>query len=473
MKITSATETSLFTLAVVACAALGIYFIEFYHLQRQQQLQTLVSHQAQQKAAEVASLLTLEIQKKGYSAYTLANVIANESQITNEQLTFLSQNLQQHDPHIMGLLIAPSNNISFIYPADIAKLPLLSTVLDDNQTLLRNIADLQSHPNMLATGAIYQHSHHPSLYVVTSAIYEGPSSLRNYMGYVMLLVDMDALLTDSQFIDEQYLITAVNLNRPSQYLGIQGAIHNSIATANIVTDNVNWRVYVATNPDYTLPKWPLFNSVRLIGYTLLSALLVGLSLIIYLYLQARQRSMQDELTTLPNRRYLVYTLKNLVRNAGLTHTQFAVINLDLDGFKAINDQHGHSSGDLLLKQVANVLRKAVRANDVVARVGGDEFLIIASRIKHESEVISLIDNIQHKVESDRYHVKGAMVKIQISIGYSLFKDTHTTFDNLLSTADINMYKNKALKKKLRQLRYKEHQAIATLERKPHDSDSGS
>ncbi|GAM57226.1 sensory box/GGDEF family protein [Vibrio ishigakensis] len=336
-------------------------------------------------------------------------------------------------------------------------------ILQDISTLSDHIEEMKNNLDLLATAAVYQSDEYPDYYVVRSPIYSGTVGNRTYLGHVTLLVDLEQMLQDSHFNDRQFLVAAVNEAKPSQRVGNLKAIDSAMIKTDINASNVDWQVFIAPDPNSNLPRWPLFNSVRLVGYVLLAMVFCGFAIILRLYFKARQRSMQDELTSLPNRRYFVYTLKNLVRNAKYTRTQFAVINLDLDGFKRINDEYGHSSGDLLLKQVARVLRGAVRATDVVARVGGDEFLIIASRIAQESEVTKLVEGIQHKVESENYLVRGAMVKTQVSIGFSMYKDKQTTFDNLLSSADINMYKNKALKRKLKGLRQEEKDAVNALE----------
>ncbi len=450
-------------LAMIASLALGVYFIESYHVQRQKQLDTITQYQAEQKAAEVASLFTLEVKKKSYSAYTLSNIIASEPLISQEHLTFIISGLIQHDKHLLGVAIAPQDAVNFVYPEVVFESDYTQDILQDISTLSNHIEEMKNNLDLLATAAVYQSDEYPDYYVVRSPIYSGTVGNRTYLGHVTLLVDLEQMLQDSHFNDRQFLVAAVNEAKPFQRVGDLQAIDSATIKTDINASNVDWQVFIAPDPDSNLPRWPLFNSVRLVGYVLLSMVFCGFAIILRLYFKARQRSMQDELTSLPNRRYFVYTLKSLVRNAKYTRTQFAVINLDLDGFKRINDEYGHASGDLLLKQVAKVLRGAVRATDVVARVGGDEFLIIASRITQESEVTKLVEGIQHKVESENYLVRGAMVKTQVSIGFSMYKDKQTTFDNLLSSADINMYKNKALKRKLMGLRQEEKEAANALE----------
>lgn len=448
---------------MVASVSLGVYFIEAYHAERQQQIDTLATYQAEQKAAEVASLLTLEVKKKSYSAYSLSNIVGNEPSISRNQLKFISAGLMQHDKQLLGVAIAHKDEGDFIYPDVIFESEYIQSILQDSASLPTSAREMESNLETLATGAVYQSDDNPDYYVVRSPIYHGGLDKRTNVGQVTLLVDLERLLQDSHFDDRQFLVAAVNQNWPSQQVGNLSAIANSIAQTDVFTSNADWQVFIAPNPNSSIPSWPLFNSVRVIGYGLVLLVIFSFAIILRLYLQARQRSMQDELTSLPNRRYFVYTLKNLVRNAKYTGTQFAVINLDLDGFKNINDQHGHASGDLLLKQVARTLRNAVRATDVVARVGGDEFLIIASRIMHESEVTNLVEGIQEKIENGSYLVKGAMVKIRVSIGFSMYQGSQTTFDSLLSNADVNMYKNKALKRKLSGLRQEEEEAINALE----------
>lgn len=122
----------------------------------------------------------------------------------------------------------------------------------------------------------------------------------------------------------------------------------------------------------------------------------------------------DQLTKLPNRAKLFHILDEATagdrRSKALT-----LAFIDLDGFKAINDQYGHNVGDEVLREIANVIERHIRQTDVLGRLGGDEFLIIFRDMGNESHVQKVLNGIQHAVESLK-EINGRKVKLSLSIG---------------------------------------------------------
>lgn len=115
--------------------------------------------------------------------------------------------------------------------------------------------------------------------------------------------------------------------------------------------------------------------------------------------------------------------------------------IDLDGFKGVNDNFGHRTGDLLLKELAMRLVSCVRASDCVARVGGDEFLILLENVNHESEIRNLAGKIINKL-SQRIDIEGEIVQLGASIGISVFPEKGTAVNELINKADQAMYEIK-------------------------------
>lgn len=149
----------------------------------------------------------------------------------------------------------------------------------------------------------------------------------------------------------------------------------------------------------------------------------------------------DVLTGLPNRALLADRIEQALARARRDNSAMAVMFLDLDGFKAINDTAGHQVGDRLLAEIANRLRAAVRENDTVARLGGDEFAIILEGTKSMSSVGGIARKLLYSLASP-VHVDGADLYVTTSIGVSRFprdgEDVHT----LLRKADSAMYRAK-------------------------------
>jgi diguanylate cyclase (GGDEF)-like protein len=151
----------------------------------------------------------------------------------------------------------------------------------------------------------------------------------------------------------------------------------------------------------------------------------------------------DRLTGLLNRRGLEARLGDCVKAAAETGKRFAVLYLDLDRFKAVNDSLGHSVGDSVLCEVANRLRGVIRSGDVVARPGGDEFIVLLTTIDSVTNVQEIGERILHAF-STPVRVPGYDLFVGTSLGSAIFPDDGRTIDDLLTRADVAMYRAKAV-----------------------------
>ncbi len=168
--------------------------------------------------------------------------------------------------------------------------------------------------------------------------------------------------------------------------------------------------------------------------------------------QVRQLAFIDPLTALPNRRLLLDRLEQALAANQRSESFAALVYLDLDNFKPLNDQHGHGAGDLLLVEVARRLRSCVRAVDTVSRIGGDEFVVLlgdlaADRTQATEQANKLAEKICTSL-AQTYHLPGQneLESIQhqcsASIGVVLIEPQHKSVEGLLKWADAAMYVSK-------------------------------
>ncbi len=154
----------------------------------------------------------------------------------------------------------------------------------------------------------------------------------------------------------------------------------------------------------------------------------------------------DSLTGLPNRRLLVDRLQHALANSARNDRHGAIMFIDLDNFKGINDTKGHDCGDVILVEVARRLLSCVREGDTVARLGGDEFVVMLEELDSEAEhAATQAEEVGEKIRAainQPYLLKGEQHHSTASIGISLFVDRTTTSDTLLKNADIAMYQAK-------------------------------
>jgi diguanylate cyclase (GGDEF)-like protein len=188
----------------------------------------------------------------------------------------------------------------------------------------------------------------------------------------------------------------------------------------------------------------------LVGFTLVVVMLVSLLNRSWRNRAAAQRqwldhqrkisrlARRDALTGLPNRVHLQRLLPRLLARAGRERSHLALLNLDLDHFKNVNDSLGHAIGDKLLRAVADRLRASVAANDIVVRMGGDEFVVVATMLPDSAVVDSIAERIRAAL-SEPLEIDGVTLSVAPSIGISVYPEDGSDPEQLLKHADIALH----------------------------------
>lgn len=157
--------------------------------------------------------------------------------------------------------------------------------------------------------------------------------------------------------------------------------------------------------------------------------------------EAQQIALQDALTGLPNRVSFEQRLDHGLTQAKRHGWGLAVLFIDIDKFKSINDSYGHDLGDKVLVMVANRLQSSVRDGDMVSRWGGDEFVCLLLEVKQEADVTRLAEKMINRI-TEACDFNGTVLSIKASIGISLYPADGETADILFKNADTAMYKAK-------------------------------
>ena len=151
------------------------------------------------------------------------------------------------------------------------------------------------------------------------------------------------------------------------------------------------------------------------------------------------QSIRDGLTDLFNRHFMEISLDREVRRAARNHAELSVLMLDVDHFKQFNDTYGHEAGDCALRGVADIFRHSVRAEDIICRYGGEEFVIILPEIGQEA-ALERADHIREEVSRMRIRFHGeALRESTISIGVAVYPKSGETLEELLRAADRALY----------------------------------
>ncbi|MCW9047249.1 MAG: sensor domain-containing diguanylate cyclase [Gammaproteobacteria bacterium] len=149
----------------------------------------------------------------------------------------------------------------------------------------------------------------------------------------------------------------------------------------------------------------------------------------------------DSLTKIPNRSLLFDRVEHLIARSKRDKLTFALFYIDLDNFKNFNDTKGHAYGDQILVEVALCLKQCIRNSDTVARIGGDEFILILENITDKSYIEIMLETISITLKNNLI-VDNEKIDVGCSIGFATYPDNGKTMDELLAIADSAMYKIK-------------------------------
>lgn len=202
---------------------------------------------------------------------------------------------------------------------------------------------------------------------------------------------------------------------------------------SILSASVGLWVDILYPVNYTSVVFPIMNNTFRLCYYILHTMLI--SKLLSLYQQSRELSLIDPLTKINNYRSFQIQLQHEINIAHRTQLPLSIVYFDIDNFKLINDNHGHSTGDLLLQTIASCINKIIRPSDVIARLGGDEFALLLP----ETDYINakpIIDRIQQEVLNVALTNKWP---ISLSIGVVIFKECSITIDEMIKIADELMY----------------------------------
>jgi diguanylate cyclase (GGDEF)-like protein len=158
----------------------------------------------------------------------------------------------------------------------------------------------------------------------------------------------------------------------------------------------------------------------------------------------RHFAYHDELTGLPNRALLLDRLNQALVRAKRQHKQLALLLLDLDGFKDVNDRLGHIAGDKLLQRVAERLLSCIRGSDTASRYGGDEFVVLLPEVDDQNRALVVAGEIRARLARP-YMVDDYSIGVTASIGVAVYPFDGTSQDALIKRADVAMYLAKPVK----------------------------
>lgn len=415
----------------------------------------------QQKAIEIERLAEVRANIEGaFNGATnltagLVAFVSTTGEISEYFFNQLSKQLIEQNQLIRNITLAPNNIIRYVYPLEGNEAALGLNLLDHPEQGLATSIMIESGEPVLA--GPYELAQGGVAVIHRVPIYLGDTENgKEYWGLMSTPIDFSTLIEASGILNP-----ALGLNvslRSMEGTGADGVVfygdealfaHRDAIHTSITILNGTWEMAAVSDLSAAEQTNGLIWIARSIGslFGLLTAFMVWQLIRMTERLrvskaQYRQLAQHDSLTGLPNRVVLYDRFDQAVARAERNHDPLVLLYMDLDGFKEINDLHGHQAGDTALTELAKRFRNIVRGSDSVIRIGGDEFIVLLESVSSIDSVLTVTDKILQCV-AEPMHFESMEFSLGISIGIACFPNNGLTLDQLMTAGDQAMYAAKA------------------------------
>jgi len=398
-------------------------------------------NQVMADASALRAQLEGEVNATIFLANGLGGYVSAYGNLDDGAVNVVLATVFQYGRHLRNIALAPNNIIRFIYPQkgneqalglayehNAQQWPPVKRAMETHSTVVAGPVDLvQGGRGLISRTPVYQ-----------------PDG--RYWGIVSLIMKIDSLFASLDSNAKSSGIVWALRGKDGQ--GAKGGmIHGKAGLFS--GDNVRQiiRIPGGTWEMAVMPEngWQLSTtrtSILRLGGIALSLLIAGLTyFVVSERIHIRHLATHDPLTNLPNRRLLSDRLAQAIAKAQRDDRGFAILSMDLDNFKPINDQHGHQIGDQVLCTIASRLQKCLRSIDTVARIGGDEFLMVLPDAQGDLEVREVAQRVASAIR-EPIHIGNLLLQTSASIGICHYPGDGQTEDELMRVTDEAMYSAK-------------------------------
>lgn len=429
----------------------GLFLLQSFAQNRSEFLASEHEQEIRREIALVRSNIEAKIFENIYKADSLASILTIDPAFGLERWDELAGKLVQSSPYVRNVGAAPDNIIRYVYP------------LQGNEKALG--FDFRSNPKQYASvlkaqelGSVYLDGplelvQGGQAIIARFPIFSDFPLNNEYWGTVSIVLDYGQLLQDSGIHQLEDVSIAMHrrysfTETPVTFYGKADVFEKPDIVLPVLLPNTRWAM--AGRFELAPPNMSL---IYTLGFAGIALFYTSLLMLLRAYRISHNAALQDELTHLPNRRYMMSHLEKSTSES--SKSEFALLNIDLNDFKKVNDEFGHDIGDQLLKHIAYYLKQAVNERDVVARIGGDEFLVALKGISNNGKVGDRIEKIKAHLSNNPFRFANpqgtstddVQITPSLSIGFALFDPREpVSIEELLNTADQHMYQRKQAEK---------------------------
>ncbi|MEZ9599579.1 diguanylate cyclase [Vibrio sp. 10N.286.46.A8] len=422
--------------------------IEFFHSKELSYLKDESYSEAKKQLSIIRSRIEAAIVSDMYILNNFSTLVTINPDGEVKNWDKIAESIIKDGFHIRLIGLAKDDILNFVYPME-GNEQILGINYRDYPDQWESVEIARNLGNTFIAGPFELFQGGQAL-ITRTPIFRDPPFNEDYWGVSSAVISLDELFEDVGIgkIENKYELAIRGANSSGKdgavFYGSQDVFDNAFVTEQVSFPYGGWYLALSGNEHVLMGvQWYRIQAVRLVGYTIMLVLAFAFFTIYRLYRIADSRSMHDELTMLPNRRYFMYSLKQAFKVTQKQRARtFAVVNIDLDGFKAINDTFGHAAGDQVLIECANRIKSELRGSDIVARIGGDEFLVLLPRIIDDQHVSSIVAKLRRAICSTPVVYDTHSIYLRISVGWVIHNNNYSGVDALLKAADEKMYEQK-------------------------------
>jgi len=426
--------------------ALGVYFSRHTANLEQERDLSISRASVQAQLSDFRARLETEIYQSTALARVLAVQVVLQDGITDTQFEATAEELMRGRPHILSLSLAPGFVISNIVPRSGNEAAIGLALMEDpiqKEAVLRSISE--DGPVLAGPFELVQGGEALAIRIPVWVEVDGVS---RYWGAVSMVLDYEQTLERAGFPTLERRLAMDIVGRDATGPGgetIRGPrLPSDMAPVKVpvMLPGGSWLISAVPSEGWgEQPWWTMPSALVRLFLSVLAAL--ATARILHDRRRIRRLAGTDMLTSLHNRRWALQQLRRMIARGRRGGESFALLSLDLDGFKPVNDTHGHAAGDLLLAEIGRRLADTVRPGDTVARMGGDEFLVLVPTDgKADDEWLRAVALRLQAAISRPVTIDGEWVVVGTSVGIARFPADGDESEVLLRKADEAMYRAK-------------------------------
>ncbi|WP_352400830.1 sensor domain-containing diguanylate cyclase [Anaerotignum sp.] len=401
---------------------------------------------ASQKVNDISQKLIEEL-NKSLEYVEVLDIIVNSNPNSLEIIkTYSEMILNKHDI-IQNIAIAPNGIVQYIYPTvpnqivighdlmnDPHRYPFIKKAIDEKNAIIQG-------PVEAIQGGV--------LIFNRKAIFMQENDKESFWGVSVVSIDFEKLVAScgiNQENEDYYL--ALNVPKTDGFKdfiwGNSECLTKESIIRTISLGDQKWELFIYPRLGWTNTGNNWFGLGAADGLYVLLSLILFTFVLWHLnrYSQHAIASKIDIMTGALNKStFRKYVIKNLKKKNKIQ----ALIVIDIDKFKTINDTYGHLAGDHVITELANRLMKTLKNQDLLSRWGGDEFIVYINNLSSKSDIDNIIKRIHREVQPP-FNVDGRLINVGVSLGYTFYPDDGVNYEELYKKADIMMYCNKPVKK---------------------------